>query len=81
MVKKAGEREVGGNFMFESISTPQNFANSELQSLTVGQQLRQAREELGLTYRDLSGITKIQSALLAYLEEEKRVLRKKGATA
>lgn len=39
--------------------------------LTVGAQLRTRRDELGLTHRDLSAITKIQTAHLQYLEEDR----------
>jgi cytoskeletal protein RodZ len=38
---------------------------------SVGQQLREARERLGLTYRELAAITKIQAHFLACLEEER----------
>ncbi|MCB9507628.1 MAG: helix-turn-helix domain-containing protein [Myxococcales bacterium] len=41
------------------------------QDLTVGQRLRQRREELGLTLRDVASITKIQASHLAYLEEDR----------
>lgn len=38
---------------------------------TVGQMLRDARVAHGLELRDLAALTKIQSALLAYLEEDR----------
>ncbi len=38
---------------------------------TVGQQLRMAREERGLTLRDLAAITRIQPSLLEYLESDR----------
>lgn len=38
---------------------------------SVGEALRERREALGLTHRDLSAITKIQIAHLQYLEEDR----------
>lgn len=37
---------------------------------TVGQSLRQARMELGLTLKDLAAVTKIQASLLQHLEDD-----------
>ncbi len=41
------------------------------ETTTVGERLRVRREELGLTHRDISAITKIQSAHLQYLEDNR----------
>ena len=40
-------------------------------SFSVGEQLRQAREASGLSYRDLAVVTKIQASMLQYLEEDR----------
>jgi transcriptional regulator with XRE-family HTH domain len=40
-------------------------------TLTVGQTLKAAREALGLQYRDLAAVTKIQPAMLKYMEEDR----------
>lgn len=47
------------------------FARSTGDAPTVGEMLRERRESLGLTHRDLSAITKIQAAHLQYLEENR----------
>ena len=38
---------------------------------TVGKRLRQARLELGLSYKEISATTKIQTTLLQYIEEDR----------
>ena len=40
------------------------FRGTDARALTVGERLRQRRESLGLSYRDIAAITKIQQNLL-----------------
>lgn len=40
-------------------------------ALTVGQMMRSAREALGLQHRDLAAVTKIQPAMLKFIEEDR----------